>query len=163
MLVNAPTAVQDIVRRHQTRLPVNVAAIAKDLGLSVFQSDALPPKVSGKLFKDGQFGGTSGWTIMVRKGEALTRQRFTVAHEIAHFVLHRNLIVNGVLQDDEFYRSGLSSQQETEANRMAADILMPYDAINRLMNEGVVQIDRLASELKVSQPALKIRLGIPLG
>ncbi len=61
-----------------------------------------------------------------------------------------------------FYRSGLSTKEEGEANKLAADMLMPYDLIDSLMSRGINEIDALADALKVSKDALKIRLGVPV-
>jgi len=148
------------IRRFQNTPPVNVREIAENLGLKVWEMSSLPTDVSGKLFLD-ENGGTSGFSIGVNAHEGYFRKRFTVAHELAHFLLHRNLIGNGI-QDDALYRSGLSNQVETEANRLAADILMPYSLIERLQKEGVRSVDGLAAKLEVSSPAMKIRLGIPV-
>ena len=49
----------------------------------------------------------SGYAIFVNKGDRYkTRQRFTIAHKIAHFILHREAIGDGIV-DDALYRSGL--------------------------------------------------------
>jgi len=63
------------------------------------------------------------------EGDPLTRQRFTVAHEIGHYVLHQHL------EDEIFYRlqadtfgDGLQEEnklREAEANAFAASLLMP--------------------------------------
>jgi hypothetical protein len=159
MLVDSAT--ERVIKKFQGAAPVDVIALAGDLGIKVWQSDQLGPGISGKLFKDAKNGGTSGWSILVRNGDAPVRKRFTVAHEIGHFVLHRSELGDGIT-DDEFYRSGLSNMQEAQANRLAAEILMPYSLINQLMNDGTKAIDALASKLGVSQAALKIRLGIPV-
>ena len=80
---------------------------------------------------------------------------------MAHFLLHCELIGSGIV-DDALYRSQLSSQVETEANRLAADILMPYTLIERLQKEGTRSVDGLAKVLEVSSVAMKIRLGVPV-
>jgi Zn-dependent peptidase ImmA (M78 family) len=66
------------------------------------------------------------------------------------------------LTDDEFYRSELSNTQEAEANSLAADILMPFKLLNELTADGMKDLDQLAARFGVSQPALRIRLGIPV-
>jgi len=152
---------EKIIRKYQETAPVDVIALAHDLGIAVWQSDKLPKDVSGKLFLDSKNGGKSGWSILVRDQDAPVRKRFTVAHEIGHFLLHRSDLGDGIT-DDEFYRSGLSNVQEAQANRLAADILMPYPLINRIMADGTRDISVIASKLGVSQAALKIRLGIPV-
>jgi len=99
---------------------------------------------------------------MVNSTEAPVRQRFTIAHEIAHFLLHRHLLESkGALVDDTMYRSGLSTAEEAAANKMAAHILMPFSLINSLSNNGFNSVESLARQLQVSKTAMKIRLGIP--
>ncbi|PSH02591.1 MAG: hypothetical protein CXZ00_16665 [Acidobacteria bacterium] len=149
------------VRPFQNRTPVDVTGIAGKFGLNVWELSDLDETVSGKLFIDLKNGGTSGFSIGVNAREGYTRKRFTVAHELAHFLLHRDQLDSGI-QDDAFYRSKLSSRQEVEANKLAADILMPHHLIKALQAQGVRSVDQLASELEVSVPAMKIRLGIPV-
>jgi Zn-dependent peptidase ImmA (M78 family) len=84
-----------------------------------------------------------------------------VAHELAHYILHRSQL-DGGLFEDVMYRGGLSSREETQANQMAADILMPFPLINKLVDQGETTIEKLAKRLQVSLPALKIRLGVPV-
>jgi hypothetical protein len=151
-----------IIAKYQLQAPVDVVAIASDLGLNVWAMD-LPESVSGKIFRDPVNGGAStGFSIAVNGAHSFVRQRFTVAHEIAHFILHRQKLESGDLVDDSMYRSGLSSKEETAANRMAADILMPFALIRSLVNAGIRDPQSLASKLQVSLPAIKIRLGLPL-
>jgi Zn-dependent peptidase ImmA (M78 family) len=80
---------------------------------------------------------------------------------LSHFLLHRNYISNGVL-DDVLYRSEhLNGAQETEANRFAADILMPYSLLQSAAGSAL-NVDDLAKTFEVSPQAMSIRLGIPL-
>jgi predicted transcriptional regulator len=147
-----------IISQHQSSYPVNVSGIAKDLGINVFVDPNLPANVSGVLRKD-KHGGTSGYLILVKADHTHARQRFTVAHELGHFVLHRRE-VNGEIRDDEFYRA-LPGPLERQANEFAADILMPWHLVNKLQDDGVTQLDEMAKHLGVSKQALAIRLGLP--
>src|SRR5205085_480224 len=104
--------------------PVDVTAIASDLGIRVWEMRNLPENISGKIFRDRLNGGDSGFSIGVKASESFRRKRFTVAHEIAHYILHRDKI-GDELADDAMYRSGLSTREEAQANQLAADILMP--------------------------------------
>jgi predicted transcriptional regulator len=149
------------IQAFQQSPPVDVSAIAKSFGINVWEDRNLGPAVSGKLFQDRVNGGTSGYSIVVNANEAFVRRRFTVAHEIAHFLLHRDLIREGV-EDDTFYRSKLSSALETQANAMAANILMPYVLINQAVAQGINTVAGLATLFQVSQDAMKVRMGIPL-
>jgi predicted transcriptional regulator len=149
------------IQAFQQAPPIDVSAIAKSFGINVWEDRNLGNAISGKLFQDPVNGGTSGYSIVVNANEAFVRRRFTVAHEIAHFLLHRNLIREGV-EDDTFYRSKLSSALETQANALAANILMPYVLINQAIAQGINTVAALATLFQVSQDAMKVRMGIPL-
>jgi Zn-dependent peptidase ImmA (M78 family) len=63
--------------------------------------------------------------------------------------------------DDALYRSNLSTREEAEANRLAADILMPRHLIARYIKTyGFADPGFLASTFKVSEAAMRIRLGV---
>src|SRR5664279_2674779 len=87
--VETPTPGQ-IIAKYQTTAPVDVVAIASHLGLNVWETKSLPESISGKIFKDPMNGGSSGFSILVNASHSLPRKRFTIAHEIGHFILHRN-------------------------------------------------------------------------
>jgi len=142
--------------------PVNVIAVAAEFGLNVWEMHSLPANISGKIFRDPMNGGPSGFSIAVNATDVYTRKRFTIAHEIAHFILHRSKLETGDPVDDSMYRSGLSTREEAEANRLAADILMPRSLIGTLVKSGVRDIESLANRFEVSLPAMQIRLGIPV-
>jgi hypothetical protein len=147
-----------IVERFQDSAPVDVTGLAEALGLSVWQDD-LPEGISGKIFEDRLYGGPSGYSIVVRTSDPYVRRRFTLAHEIAHFVLHQNRIGSS-LSDDALYRSGLSTREEVEANSMAADILMPRKLVGEYVAKYGLQPQALAAFFSVSEAAMRIRLGM---
>ncbi|MDX2274353.1 MAG: ImmA/IrrE family metallo-endopeptidase [Hyphomonadaceae bacterium] len=141
--------------------PVKVGELASALGLRVTRTPNLPSNVSG-LIRPAET--ESGFEVLVNKYESQARQRFTVAHEIAHYLLHRNDIGSGVI-DSIMYRSSLSSRKEVEANRLAAAIVMPASAVSeRLQGLGGLDepgvVEELAEVFKVSEPAMRIRLGV---
>lgn len=151
----------EVVRRYSAEVPVRLGALAEELGLQIFRSP-LPPNISG-MIKPSE-GRPGQYEIRVNKYEVAERQRFTLAHEIAHFLLHKNDIRAGVI-DNIMYRSQLTSRKEAEANRLAADMIMPRDAVRRELAQrgGVATEDvaiQLAAVFRVSLPAMKIRLGI---
>lgn len=149
----------EVIKRYQATAPVDVFAIARDLGIPVYVYDNWPDDLSGLIAKDATYGGSSGYLIGVNGKHATTRQRFTVAHELAHFVLHEDQIGDG-LTEDALYRSRLSNAVEAQANRMAADILMPWSLINEVP-PAEWSVKELARRMKVSPSAMAIRLGVP--
>lgn len=139
---------------------VDVAAVAEEKGLKVF-SARLADGVSGALIKDSSYGTPSGFVILTESREPAVRQRFTAAHEIGHFDLHKSLIGDGI-EDNYLLRSNrLSSRIEREANEYAANLLMPYDRIDKAMAEGITSPRALAAAFNVSEIAMAIRLGMP--
>lgn len=149
---------RDLIARHQAELPVKLGALAKELGVRVLSS-TLPSGISGEIRpRDGSF------VISVNRHDSARRQRFTVAHELAHYLLHRDQIGAGI-QDDVLYRSNLSDQREAEANRLAAEILMPREKIDRALADvrdlpESERIPALSERFGVSDVAMRIRLGL---
>lgn len=151
---------QDVIAKFQKSVPIQVIPIAKELGLNVYSVDNWDDSISGMIIRDTERGGESGYAVYVNSKHAETRRRFTIAHEIAHFVLHRSLIGDGV-QDDALYRSKLSSAVEAEANRYAANLLMPWGLINAEIAKGNNTVAGLAQSFNVSKSSMSIRLGVP--
>lgn len=152
---------RQIVDQYRASIPVRVAALAQGLGLEIVLAP-LSPNISGMI--EPSNSAQNGFKIKVNKFENEERQRFTAAHEIAHYLIHRQYIMNGIV-DSALYRSNLSSFKETQANKLAADILMPAtavrDALSQLGGEkNEMNARTLASEFKVSLPAMKVRLGM---
>jgi hypothetical protein len=143
----------------QVKAPVPVGAVAKALGLSV-KLATLPVGISGEIRPS-----SSGFVIKVDRHEAKERQRFTIAHEIAHALLHKDLILeNNGLSDDVLYRSSLSNRREAEANRLAADIVMPWSLVEQWMKQFPDssledKVDSIAAYLEVSKIAVQVRIG----
>lgn len=144
-----------VVERHQHSAPVDLIAIAHDLDIPVVQ-ESLGSDVSGMLVRDPVRGGRSGFAIYLNSFHHPNRRRFTLAHELAHFILHRDLIESGIT-DNALYRSGLPDQHEYQANRLAAEILMPTALAQRYWQTNK-NVRSLAEIFGVSEAAMKIRL-----
>lgn len=147
-------AALETVREFTRSIPVRVGALAKALGLEVVEA-TLPLNISGMIEPRGD-----GFVVKVNRFEPKERQRFTIAHEIAHYLLHKDRILNGVT-DSVLYRSRLSSTLEAEANRLAADIIMPRSAIENAVRKydivGDNEIRALSHDFGVSRAAMEIR------
>jgi Zn-dependent peptidase ImmA (M78 family) len=118
-------------------------------------------QLAGFMFFTGRVG-----LAFVNQNDILPRRRFTAAHELGHAVLHRSTMQfiadTEMLENDEAV-----SDIEREANRFAAELLMPEE-ICRLRAEELQQKHkacprfvlayRLASELLVSREAMRYRL-----
>lgn len=156
----------DVIRHHQASPPVNVEAIAEEIGISVQRVDFRDPGTSGKLKRIRRGGARSQYVISVNNKDSAVRQRFTIAHEFAHYMLHRDLFEKEIV-DDAMYRSTqLRRTYEIQADRFAAEILMPERLVKRLVDERkITTVSGLAQILEVSMAAARIRvkeLGVDL-
>src|SRR5688572_10230391 len=143
--------------------PVNVEGIASSLGILLRRTPA-EDQVSGFLFK--QKSGPA--VIGVNSLHHPNRQRFTIAHELGHFILHDFDDVHV----DEYVmklRSPESStganKDEVEANRFAAELLMPEGILEQEIARLGVQdvsddraMQQLAKQFQVSMQAMSNRL-----
>lgn len=110
--------------------------------------------------------------VFVNASDPVQRQRFTAAHELGHFVLHRDAMGGLVSIGDTpatilEVEDGTIQQHEREANRFAAELLMPEEVCRARAGElqeqhgccpRAVLEYRLAAELLVSVQAMRYRL-----
>ena len=154
------------IRHLLNALPIDLPGIARELGINIWKSKSLPENVAGKLTRDPKKAGPSGFAIFVRADDTFVRQRFTIAHEIGHFLLHAHLLAEGEEIVDkgeprkELYRSNLSDSKEQRANSVAAEILMPWNLLRPLINERKAKLEVL---FEVSRTMLDIRLDSHVG
>jgi putative zinc finger/helix-turn-helix YgiT family protein len=147
-------SVAEAMEHHVGKWPVNVEAIAEDAGLRVFR-DPNMGSLSGRIVRDRRGISRAGYNIFVNSREVTYRQRYTIAHEIAHLALHRDLIGDGLAEG--MNRSPLGDAREREAEKQAAEILMPTE----LVRKAFVQensVFTLAQMFDVSKQAMEIRL-----
>jgi Zn-dependent peptidase ImmA (M78 family) len=153
----------EIINHFRRTAPVDVDGLVRGLGLRK-ELAFLLPSISGTIEKRD-----SSFLITVNAGDPITRQRFTTAHELGHYMLHRDRIGDGIA-DDRAYRSTFSGKyhntrigprEETQANAFAANVLMPYELIQELKSQGTSTPELLAKKLLVSEQAMCIRLGVP--
>jgi IrrE N-terminal-like domain len=99
--------------------------------------------------------GTSGGTIRVKAGLHPGRRRFTIAHEIGHYVLHPR---EGLDRDDtaKNFRVWNDPGEEAEANLFAAELLMPeflFKPRAKKTPPSLASLDRLSSDFSMSTMA----------
>lgn len=130
---------------------IEVTEIARKFGLNVYSAD-LGDSLSGFIKK---VNGVNN--IFVNNNHAGTRQRFTIAHEIGHFVLHNELINtnNGTVL---FRGLGDNWEIENQADYFAAALLMPLSAVEEVYNKLNENISATARVFRVSEQAMKRRL-----
>jgi predicted transcriptional regulator len=136
-------------------LPVDPNAIAAELGIKVYIA-GLDEGVSGVL---RQASGRAA-EIYLQSSDSPTRQRFTCAHELGHYVTRARA------GDDDWeyveHRALLASQgtnqDEIFANKFAANLLMPRAAIAEAVRGGTLSEAVLTAKFGVSSDAMNFRL-----
>lgn len=146
----------DIIEQYLKTIPVDVEKIANALGINVIK-ETLPEKVSGILEKNK---ANNTFTIRVEEREKYERQRFIIAHEIAHFMLHQHLIDDKIIDNRLLMSATVEEEAEKEASNLAGEILMPYDTLLPKMREGFA-FKKLAEEFQVTEISLAQRIDMP--
>lgn len=122
--------------------PVPIVEIARNYGLLVKEVDL------------GNFGDrVAGFIdplqkiIYVNEKDKPARQAFTVAHELAHWIMHKNKLHS---QPDKYavlYRMPLGAKTEDEvekeANAFAARLLVPRDLLNKYKNSNIATVAKI--------------------
>lgn len=147
--------------------PIPVDKVAQLLSVRVVYQP-MKGDISGMLYRQPE-----RVVIGVNSGHAMTRQRFTIAHELGHLQLHegRPMIIDHLFRVKVNMRDGRSSMatdaEEIEANRFAAELLMPRLAVKErvahfLSRRGELSehafIFELARYFNVSPEAMDYRL-----
>lgn len=102
-----------------------------------------------------------GWHIGVNKYEVSGRQRFTLAHELAHLLFHRSIIEDKMIdgrfsESIKLFRSNESFKHiEMQANQFSADLLMPSDKMR--MYWDAFTYEEMADKFGVSNYAIEYR------
>lgn len=130
-------------------VPLDVEGLAVALGVDV-RYEPMDMEKSGKISRFGR-----GHVITINALHHPNRKRFTLAHEIGHYCLHRSMKEEFV--DEVFFRDETSSQIEREANRFAADILMPEEDFRKFASQISSKVEDLADHFQVSSLAVRFR------
>lgn len=145
----APFPYQNILKEHDD--------------LEIHSADLDDPGLSGAtLVKDGTF------TIVINNTKPERRQNFTLGHELGHYFLHKDILLNqkAILDNDGWldgpnvlYRLDTAQRTriETEANNFAASLLMPADLVKHGW-EITQDVQELANIFQVSTVAMSVRL-----
>jgi Zn-dependent peptidase ImmA (M78 family)/DNA-binding XRE family transcriptional regulator len=128
-----------------------LAAIVEDQGGHVLAMECAPDRLDGAFL----FSETEGAFILLNTARVPERQRFTLAHEYGHFLIHRR---RGTILDLDIVAVGEKDEAEKTANAFAAAFLMPADLVRAWWGEGSkrhwLELIRLRRHLGVSYRAL---------
>lgn len=152
----------EIIDAFTSKVGGNVFELIEELGIELVLDPDLGGK-SGQIEFDGD-----KYVISVNAFENPKRQKFTAAHEVAHYVLHRDLLSKrGTLNRHTDTLFGdpadnavapFSPSHEVQANKFAARLLMPAKLVRTLYKGEDDNVGDLAKKFGVSNAAMRIRL-----
>jgi Zn-dependent peptidase ImmA (M78 family) len=149
--------IEDINLRTGLSYPdYDLTEIAKALGVDVFEFDPSDSEINGVIqYRDSENEAFRPRIYLKREMQP-TRKRFTLAHELGHFLLHP--------QKEKFrldtYNYSLDSEEsmeESEANYFAASLLVPKDRLTKVMTV-TKNTEEVARYFGVSVPVIENRL-----
>ena len=134
--------------------PIRVAEVAHEVARNKFPDDPIAavrgadlPGFEGALYPPP--AGKKGWAILYNSAIASPgRINFTLAHEFGHYLLHRRANPKGIEcgEADVVRWDSPYGQMENQANRFAANLLMPFDDYRRLItDQASVAIEDLSA------------------
>ena len=149
--------------------PLKITSLMTNLGFDLFKNSQFPQKeLSGLLalnLKEKLAGKYSDKVIIVNGQDSIGHQRFTIAHELAHYIFDA---VEGKEYYEAYYRTddeNIKKIKEYRANKFAANLLMPEDIFGRKYYELLKEykdIDLVKNALtvvfKVSYTAVNYRI-----
>lgn len=163
----ATTSAKNILKKFNIQeRPIDVEKIAKLLKIKIVKLSFENNEVSGLLKRKGSEGKP---VMAINENHPKERQRFTIAHEIGHFILHDTSLVH-VDTEKVYFRDNNSSTatkaKEIQANQFAAELLMPnfllIEDLKKILDADGKVIDaipKLSKEYKVSDQAMLIKVG----
>ena len=158
----------DLLRKQfkMDQAPVDVFTLADLLEIEVFEAEFKDRDTCGMITKSAADGA---FRIFVNREHGHSRQRYTVAHELGHFILHKDKFSdpqNASLIDSELsmFRFGPDSKGgpdtrrlEIQANKFAASLLMPRKLVESAF-ALLGDIQAIADLFEVSRAAMGFRL-----
>lgn len=120
-----------------TDLPVDIEHIVEStMGIRIIPVDGLQKHCDMEGFISKDYTSVYVDKFLYTEDRYYKRVRFTIAHEIGHYVLHRSTIDNQNFKDEEDwmrFRIGLNDETlgwfETQASEFAGRLLVPVDPL----------------------------------
>ena len=147
-------------------VPVNIGAILKELHVSEIKMDfsEIEQQLASQVAEKGPISGMvllSGDNVGIfyNEKDSLNKQRFTVAHELAHCCLNGEELVDNHIE----FRHEIVSEDEREiaANTYAGQLLIPEKSLKRVYGQLTIPVvDSLAKIFQVSKAVMKARLNL---
>lgn len=137
------------------RFPVDVETLALQIPAQfqtgepiVVQGQDIDPEFEGALFNLNAGSQTKGtWAIVYNQSITSSgRIRFTLAHELGHYLLHRKIQeAFNCSEADMLYWDSPERQLEVQADLFASYLLMPIDDFREQITGSIVDLEVLST------------------
>ena len=135
----------------------NLVDLAKALGVEVYESKFVKHQnIDGFLEYPKKL--TDKPKIYLNKERPSVRKKFTLAHELGHFVLHRDDKRRYRVDSLDYSLNDDETREETEANYFAASLLVPEEKLRSLLALSNGNIEVAAEYFGVSKPVIENRI-----
>ena len=136
---NIANAIEIVSSFISCRSPANVEGICEQLGITI--------KDNRPLDKDGYLVCQNGKKIILVNSQITNRhrKRFVIAHELGHFLLHRDKLYSCDCISDSTQQNVNSPVQEKEANTFANELLIPRDELIKHIPVAPITFDNIFS------------------
>lgn len=146
-----------IEKNYITFPPINLQEIVEEEGLSLAVAEFGEQNISGFIDFEKKM-------IIANKYDSDTRQRFTIAHELGHWILHQKEI-NEDHDIVVLYRRPIQTENdplEQEANCFAANLLVPKKFLKEFIKKKL-NSKQIANIFGVSESVISFRYGFMNG
>ena len=139
------------------QVPTDLKKLVEGLGLKFIELND-PEDIDGAIL---EIEGKPKMAVL-NTTKSITRQRFTLAHELGHIFLNhtkRDVYDGETSRENEGEFSSKSSKppKETEADIFASELLIPYEQLKKHADK-LGDLDGLAELFQVSKQAMTIAI-----
>lgn len=160
-MANYKKEIEKILKENDCyKIPVPIVELAAKLGFGVYKQK-MPKNCSGVIVVNQTEEIENGFKkiIAVNESDVYVRQRFTVAHELAHYFRNEKETIYAHRE------TGVRNQEEIDMDNYAGQLIMPFELIDKfvkkarreLTDDEYIIILKIAQEFLVSIKAAEIR------
>ena len=135
------------------KIPVDLIKIANNNNIEVYKSE-VEEKISGAI---KYYKKEDKFIILLNEKDSEFRRRFTLAHELGHYFLHKDILKSDEIHVDTLYR--MPSEKEREVDYFAGALLINKKLLEKMYLK-TTSISALSQIFEVSESAMTVRLDI---
>lgn len=142
-----------LIQNDMYKIPVDLIKIANNNNIEVYKSE-VEEKISGAI---KYYKKEDKFIILLNEKDSEFRRRFTLAHELGHYFLHKDILKSDEIHVDTLYR--MPSEKEREVDYFAGALLINKKLLEKMYLK-TTSISALSQIFEVSESAMTVRLDI---